>query len=100
MLRGVGFQVRDIGVNVATEEFVRQVKEFGPQILALSALLTTTMPEMKGIIDALEAGNLRGDVKVLVGGAPLNQSYADEIGADAYAPDASEAVEVAKSLTQ
>jgi 5-methyltetrahydrofolate--homocysteine methyltransferase len=100
MLRGVGFQVRDIGVNVETEEFVRQVKEFGPQILALSALLTTTMPEMKRVIDALEEGKLRGDLKVLVGGAPVNQSYADEIRADAYAPDASEAVEVAKSLTQ
>ena len=98
MLRGVGFEVRDLGISVTTEEFVEQIEEFKPQILGLSALLTTTMSEMKTVIDALEEKGLRDKVKVLVGGAPVNQKYADEIGADAYARDAGQAIPVAKSL--
>jgi 5-methyltetrahydrofolate--homocysteine methyltransferase len=98
MLRGVGFEIRDVGINVTTEEFVREVREFEPEILGLSALLTTTMPEMRNVIDALAEAGLRDRVKVLVGGAPVNQRFADEIGADAYAPDAGASVEVAKRL--
>ena len=98
MLRGVGFEVRDLGISVATDEFVKQVEEFKPHILGLSALLTTTMPAMKTVIDALQKKGLRDKVKIIVGGAPVNQMYADEIGADAYARDAGEAVPVARSL--
>jgi len=98
MLRGVGFEIRDVGINVTTEEFVLAVREYEPEILGLSALLTTTMPEMRKVIDALEEAGLRDGVKVLVGGAPVNQRYADEIGADAYAPDAGASVEAAKKL--
>lgn len=98
MLKGVGFEVKDIGINVAAEEFVRQVKTFKPDILGLSALLTTTMPEMKQVIDALAGSGMRNTVKILVGGAPVNRKYADDIGADGYAKDAGEAVEAAKRL--
>ncbi len=98
MLRGVGFEVKDIGINVDKEEFVRQVKEYKPHILALSALLTTTMPEMKNVIEALKAEGIREGLKIIVGGAPVNLRYAEEIGADGYASDAGEAVTVAKSL--
>jgi methylmalonyl-CoA mutase cobalamin-binding domain/chain len=98
MLKGVGFEVRDIGVNVPTEVFIREAEEFRPQIVCISALLTTTMPEMRGIIEALEKKGLRDGIKILVGGAPLNQKFADDIGADGYAGDAGEAVDVAKSL--
>ena len=98
MLRGVGFEIRDIGINVTTEEFVREVREYQPEVLGLSALLTTTMPEMRKVIDALAEAGMRDRVKVLVGGAPVNQRFADEIGADAYAPDAGAAVEAAKRL--
>jgi corrinoid protein of di/trimethylamine methyltransferase len=98
MLRGVGFEVRDLGISVSADEFVRQVEDFKPHILGLSALLTTTMPEMKTVIDALEGKGLRDKVKVMVGGAPVNQKYADDIGADGYARDAGQAVPVAKSL--
>ncbi len=98
MLRGVGFEIRDAGINVTTEEFVREVREYQPEILGMSALLTTTMPEMRKVIAALEEAGLREGVKVLVGGAPVNQRFAAEIGADAYAPDAGAAVETAKRL--
>jgi 5-methyltetrahydrofolate--homocysteine methyltransferase len=98
MLRGVGFEIRDVGINVTTEDFVREVREYEPEILGLSALLTTTMPEMRKVIDALTEAGLRERVKILVGGAPVNQRYADEIGADAYAPDAGSSVEAAKRL--
>jgi methylmalonyl-CoA mutase cobalamin-binding domain/chain len=100
MLRGVGFEVRDMGVSIPSEDLLREVEEFEPQIVALSALLTTTMPEMRRSIEALERKGLRDRVKVLVGGAPVNQRFADEIGADAYAADAGRAVEVAKSLVE
>ncbi len=98
MLRGVGFEVRDLGISISTEDFVRQVEEFRPHILGLSALLTTTMPAMKTVINALEQKGLRDKVKIMVGGAPVNQKYADDIGADGYAHDAGQAVPVAKNL--
>jgi corrinoid protein of di/trimethylamine methyltransferase len=98
MLRGVGYEIRDLGVNVSTEEFIRQVTGYNPHILALSALLTTTMPEMKKVIDALKEKGTREKVKVIVGGAPVNQKFADDIGADGYAADAGEAVQLVKKL--
>jgi len=98
MLKGTGFQVVDMGVNVATKDVVEQVHEHRPDIVALSALLTTTMPQMKDIIDALVKAGLRDDVKVIVGGAPVNQMFADLVGADGYAHDAGDAVAVAKQL--
>jgi 5-methyltetrahydrofolate--homocysteine methyltransferase len=98
MLRGVGFEVMDLGINVPAEEFVRKVKEQIPDILGLSALLTTTMPEMKKIIQALSAGGLRSKVKIMVGGAPVNQRFAREIGADGYGHDAAAAVDLARSF--
>jgi methylmalonyl-CoA mutase cobalamin-binding domain/chain len=98
MLRGVGFEIRDLGINVQSEEFARQVEEYQPHILALSALLTTTMPEMKNVVEALGRSGARERVRVLVGGAPVNQKFAEGIGADGYAADASEAVAVARAL--
>jgi 5-methyltetrahydrofolate--homocysteine methyltransferase len=98
MMEGAGFNVINLGVDISPEKFVEAVKEHNPDFVALSALLTTTMTAMKTTINALEAEGLRDKVKVLVGGAPVTQKYADEIGADGYAPDAASAVEVAKSL--
>ena len=98
MLRGVGFEVEDLGINIKVEEFVTKVAELKPDILGLSALLTTTMPEMKKIIDALTESGLRDKVKVMVGGAPVNETYARQIGADGYAADAGESVDIAKEL--
>jgi 5-methyltetrahydrofolate--homocysteine methyltransferase len=98
MLRGVGFEVQDAGVNVASEEFVRRVEADEPHILAMSALLTTTMPEMRRVLELLEEKGIRQRVRVLVGGAPVNRKFADGIGADGYAPDAGEAVAVARGL--
>ncbi len=98
MLEGAGFEIIDLGSNVATEKFIAAVQEHQAKILALSALLTTTMPEMAVVIRALEINGVRGNVKVIIGGAPVSQSYADKIGADGYAPDAGMAVELAKSL--
>jgi 5-methyltetrahydrofolate--homocysteine methyltransferase len=98
MLRGVGFEVEDFGINIKVEEFVNKVAELKPDILGLSALLTTTMPEMKKIIDALKESGLRDKVKVMVGGAPVNETYARQIGADGYAADAGESVDIAKQL--
>jgi 5-methyltetrahydrofolate--homocysteine methyltransferase len=98
MLRGAGFEIKDIGVNVSTDEFVRQVEAYRPHILGLSALLTTTMPEMKTIIDVLKEKGLREQVKIMVGGAPVNRKFADDIGADGYAKDAGGAVSMAKEL--
>ncbi len=88
MLEGGGFEVIDLGVNVAPEQFVAAVKKQGAQIVALSALLTTTMPAMKSTIDALKQAGVREQVKVLIGGAPVTQKYADEIGADGYSETA------------
>lgn len=97
MLEGAGFEVVDLGIDVPVERFVEAARS-GAQIVAMSALLTTTMTNMKVVIDALKAENVRDNVRVLIGGAPITQSYADEIGADGYAPDASSAVRVAQQL--
>lgn len=98
MLQGAGFEIVDLGVDVTPEKFVDAAKDNKADVVALSALLTTTMPSMKTTIDALEAAGLRGEVKVVIGGAPVTQRYADEIGADGYAPDANSAVRKAKEL--
>ena len=98
MLEGAGFEVIDLGTDVAPDQFVETVKGKRPQIIGLSALLTTTMPSMKTTIQALEAANARDQVKVMIGGAPVTQKYADEIGADAYAADASSATARARAL--
>ena len=96
MLKGAGFQVIDLGVDVGPEKFVEQVKAANAQLIGISALLTTTMPGMEKTIKALkDAGT---PVKVMIGGAPVTQDYADKIGADGYAPDAASAVDLAKSL--
>jgi 5-methyltetrahydrofolate--homocysteine methyltransferase len=96
MLKGAGFEVIDLGVDVAAETFVEKAKENDAQIVGLSALLTTTMPSMEAAIAAIKEAGL--DVKTMIGGAPVTQSYADKIGADGYSPDAASAVDLAKSL--
>ena len=98
MLDSSGFNVVDLGVDVPADKFIAAVKEHKPSIVGLSALLTTTMPAMKEVIDALKESNLRDQVKVVIGGAPVSQAYADEIGADGYAPDAALAVELCKKI--
>ncbi len=98
MMEGAGFKVVDLGVDTPPEKFIEAIKNHNPQILGMSALLTTTMVEMKKVIEALREAGLRDKVKVMVGGAPVTQEYADEIGADGYAPNASLAVEKAKEL--
>jgi 5-methyltetrahydrofolate--homocysteine methyltransferase len=98
MLEGAGFEVIDLGSDVSPEKFVETARDAGAQIIALSALLTTTMPAMVNTIKALESAGLRQQTKVMIGGAPINQEYAASIGADAYAPDASRAVSTAKTL--
>jgi 5-methyltetrahydrofolate--homocysteine methyltransferase len=97
MLEGGGYEVMDLEVDVTPEKFVEAVNN-GAQVLALSALLTTTMPSMKDTIDALAEAGVRDKVKVMIGGAPVTQNYADEIGADGYAPDAASAVDLANAL--
>jgi 5-methyltetrahydrofolate--homocysteine methyltransferase len=96
MLEGGGFEVIDLGVNVSPEQFVAAVKEKNAQVVAMSALLTTTMPSMKLTIDALKNAGVRGQVKVLIGGAPITQRYADEIGADGFSENAPGAVNLAR----
>jgi 5-methyltetrahydrofolate--homocysteine methyltransferase len=98
MLEGAGFEVVDLGVDVKAERFVEAVRGTGCNLLALSALLTTTMPRMKGVLDALAGAGLREQVKVLVGGAPLSPEYAVSIGADGYAADAGAAARKAQEL--
>jgi 5-methyltetrahydrofolate--homocysteine methyltransferase len=98
MLEGAGFEIIDLGVDVKPEQFVEAVQTRRADVIALSALLTTTMPAMKDTIAALEASGVRGKVSVMIGGAPVTQSYADEIGADGYSPDAASAVDKAKEL--
>jgi 5-methyltetrahydrofolate--homocysteine methyltransferase len=100
MLESAGFEVYNLGVDIAPEEFARAVQEKGADLLGLSALLTTTMPMMKKTIDAVVESGLRDSVKVIVGGAPVNQKFADEIGADGYASDAGSANKLAKALLQ
>jgi len=98
MMRSVGFEVIDLGTDVPVETFVAQVNAHRPAILGLSALLTTTMPQMKRVIDALTEAGIRNEVKIIIGGAPVNQRYAKNIGADGYARDAGEAVVLAKNI--
>mgnify|MGYP002466998147 CR=1 FL=1 len=97
MIEGTGIRVIDLGVDCSAEKIVEAVKENNADIVCLSALLTTTMMYQKDIIDALKAAGLRDKVKVMVGGAPVTQAFADEIGADAYTPDAASAAEKARS---
>jgi 5-methyltetrahydrofolate--homocysteine methyltransferase len=98
MMQGAGFEVVDLGHDVSPDRFVQAVREHEPALIGLSALLSTTMPMMKATLDALRAANLYDRVKVMVGGAPVNQAWADEIGAHGYAPDAVSAVDCARRL--
>ena len=98
MLEGTGFEVIDLGTDVTPQKFVDAVRQHHPQLIGLSALLTTTMPSMKKILEALQEAGLRGQIKVLIGGAPVTEAYATQIGADGYAPDASSAARKAKAL--
>ncbi len=98
MLEGAGFKVVDLTVDVSPDAFVKAAQENSANIIAMSALLTTTMGSMRETVKALEGAGLKGKTKVLIGGAPVTQSYADEIKADGYAPDAASAVEKAKAL--
>jgi len=98
ILESGGFTVVDIGVDAPTEKFIEAIKQEQPNLLGVSALLTTTMPRMGEIIEALKHSNLRDKVRVMVGGAPITQAFADSIGADGYAPDAVSALDVAKQL--
>jgi len=100
MLEGAGFEIVDLGVDVKPEKFVETVKDRKTQVVALSALLTTTMPAMKDTIETLKAAGLRDKVQIMIGGAPVTQNYCDEIGADGYAPDAASAVDKARELLQ
>jgi len=98
MLEGAGFEMVDLGTDVAPEAFVAAVREHQPQLLGMSALLTTTMVQMKAVVDALEEAGLRDSIKIMIGGAPVTAAYAQQIGADAYAPDAASAVDIAREL--
>ena len=100
MLEGAGFTVHDLGVNVAPEKFIEAIQEHKPDIVGFSAFLTTTMPMFKANINALEKAGIRDEIIVMVGGAPVTQEYADAVGADGYAADASSAVRLAKDLIQ
>ena len=96
MLKGGGFKVVDAGIDVAPEKFVELAQQSNAQLIGLSALLTTTMTQMPNVVEALKEAGL--DIKVMIGGAPITQEYADEIGADGYAPDAASAVDLARQL--
>ena len=98
MLEGGGFDIVDLGTGIPPDKFIEAVRAEHPDVVGMSALLTTTMPAMKSTIEALVEAGLREQVKVMVGGAPVTQAFADEIGADGYAPDAASAVELARSL--
>jgi 5-methyltetrahydrofolate--homocysteine methyltransferase len=98
MLEGGGFEVVDLGIDVSAEKFVEAIQTHKPQVVGMSALLTTTIKEMKTTIEAFEKAGLRNEVKMIVGGAPLTEKFAREIGADGYAPDAASAVDVVISL--
>jgi 5-methyltetrahydrofolate--homocysteine methyltransferase len=98
MLEGGGFEVVDLGIDQSPEQFVEKVRDSQPDLVGMSALLTTTMIQMKSTIEALEGAGLRDQIKIMVGGAPVTQRYADEIGADGYAADAASAVDIAKEL--
>lgn len=98
MLEGAGFEIVDLGIDVGADAFVDAVREHGAEIVAMSALLTTTMTNMRATVEALEAAGLREQVRVIIGGAPVSDEYARQIGADGYAADAGQAVKLAKSL--
>ena len=98
MMEGAGFEVVDLGIDVPSDKFLESVKEQGVQVICMSALLTTTMPSMKTTVDAVKEAGIGDSVKILIGGAPVTQSYADQIGADGYAPDAASATDRAKEL--
>jgi corrinoid protein of di/trimethylamine methyltransferase len=98
LLEGAGFDIVDLGVDVSAHRFLDEVKRLSPDVVGISALLTTTMPSMEDVIKAIEANHLRDRVKIIVGGAPVTQEYANEIGADGYAPDAVLAVTKVKEL--
>jgi methylmalonyl-CoA mutase cobalamin-binding domain/chain len=98
MMEGAGFDVVDIGINNPVEKYIEALEEHQPDILGMSALLTTTMPYMKVVIDELKAKGLRDKYIVMVGGAPLNEEFAKQVGADAYCRDAAVAVDTAKEL--
>ena len=98
MLEGGGFEVTDLGVNVAPEKFIQAAQEKDARIVGLSALLTTTMPQMRATVQAFEAAGLRAQVKIIVGGAPITQRFADEIGADGFSDNAAGAVTLARQL--
>ncbi len=100
MFEGKGIKVIDLGVDVSKEDFLNAVDEHSPQLVCMSALLTTTMPEMRTVLDALEEAGVRDKVRVMIGGAPVTQSFADEIGADSYTEDATAASEAALALLQ
>ncbi len=100
MMKGVGFEVIDLGVDVEPETFIAKAEEVGADVICISALLTTTMPGMQATIDALKERGLRDKYIVMVGGAPVNQSFAEQIGADYYTPDAATAAEVAKKAVE
>lgn len=100
MMEGAGIKVIDLGTNVSAEKFINAVRNDGAQIIAMSALLTTTMQEMKITIDEIAKAGLRDSVKVMIGGAPITQEYADQIGADVYTGDAGSAAEMATKLLQ
>jgi len=98
MMEGAGFSVVDLGVDVSPERFVEKIHEIEPDIVAMSALLSTTMPSMRTTIEALKQAGIRSKVKVMIGGAPVTDKYAREIGADCYGPDAGSAVTKAKEI--
>jgi 5-methyltetrahydrofolate--homocysteine methyltransferase len=98
MLQGAGYDVIDIGIDAPEEKFIEEARNHGAQVIALSSLLSTTMAYMKVVMEAVRASDIAGSVKVIVGGAPVTQAFADEIGAHGYAPDASTAAEVVKGL--
>jgi len=98
MLEGAGFEVVDLGINIDADTYIKAINDNNASILGMSALLTTTMPYMKVVIDTMKEQGIRDDCIVMVGGAPLNQEFGEAIGADAYCRDAATAVEVAKTL--
>ena len=98
MIESAGFEVNDLGVDVPVEKFLAAAQEEGVKIVACSALLTTTMPALQQTVEALNAASFRGNIKVMIGGAPITQEFADQVGADAYTPDAASAAKKAKEL--
>jgi 5-methyltetrahydrofolate--homocysteine methyltransferase len=98
LLEGGGFELVDLGIDVSADRFVEAIRIHQPNVVDMSALLTTTMREMKSILEAIQEAGLRGKVKAIIGGAPVTERFAKEIGADGYAPDAASAVDVVRTL--